>query len=72
MFVKFKPLTWLQLKYIQLLPAVFEALPKAGLKFVVTLPLPGWYQWLQDSCRHSTHIKVLLEVLEFVFLRALT
>lgn len=31
MFMKFKPLTWLQLKCIQLLPAVLGALPKAGL-----------------------------------------
>lgn len=31
MFMKFKPLTWLQLKCIQLLPAVLGALPKGGL-----------------------------------------
>lgn len=31
MFMKFKPLTWLQLKCIQRLPAVLRALPKAGL-----------------------------------------
>lgn len=31
MFMKFKPLTWLQLKCIQLLPAVLRAVPKAGL-----------------------------------------
>lgn len=31
MFMKFKPLTWLPLKCIQLLPAVLRAIPKAGL-----------------------------------------
>lgn len=31
MFMKFKPLTWLQLKCIRLLPAVLGALPEAGL-----------------------------------------
>ena len=31
MFMKFKPLTWLQLKCIQLLPAVLGAFPKAEL-----------------------------------------